>query len=598
MKKIPAIAFLLIISSILTAQVIPSSRKVDWTGAGYEGTIPNPSNIVNVKSYGATANGTTDDYSAIDSAIASLGGNSGVIYFPTGNYLIKSSLTIPANAIFRGSSSDSTFLKFDFTDSGTNCINISSAQSGTFTDIIDGFNKGSTQLTVISAASFTMGCYAEIRQDNGSWDTDPASWAVHSVGQIVKINTISGNILTIEKPLRLNFDTSLNLEIRKLEPITDVGIECLSIERVDSSLAGASSNIMFAYAANCWIKGVESHKSDGSHFNVSTSTNLEFTGNYIHHAFVYDGTGTRGYGITLSHHTGQCLIEDNILKHLRHAMMVKTGSNGNVFAYNYSIEPFRSELPSNLGGDISLHGHYPFANLFEGNIAQNIVIDHYWGPSGPFNTFFRNRAELYGIVMTTNSVQSDTQNFVGNEITDNFGQYVLKGSGHFEYGNNNQGLILPVGTSSLPDQSYYLTQAPDFWTTNDLWPSIGTPNTLGSKEIPAKKRYELGYDLTVCPYIQYTTYVNENIIDDAELKVNIFPNPFTNKITVEFSSEKYKPENFKIIDLYGRVVKEILNNDSQNNIIVIDFPEYFGKGFYFFQYQINGKIFIEKIIKF
>ncbi len=109
-----------------------------------------------------------------------------------------------------------------------------------------------------------------------------------------------------------------------------------------------------------------------------------------------------------------------VKRNLRHAMMVKTGANGNVFSYNYSKNVRRSEWPNNYGGDISLHGHYSYANLFEGNIVQNIMIDHYWGPSGPLNTFFRNRAELYGIIMTGGDpTTSDMQNFVGNEITNN-----------------------------------------------------------------------------------------------------------------------------------------------------------------------------------
>ena len=94
----------------------------------------------------------------------------------------------------------------------------------------------------------------------------------------------------------------------------------------------------------------------------------------------------------------------------------QTGVNGNVIAYNYSIEPNRSEFPAEASADISLHGHYPFSNLFEGNIVQNIQIDLTHGPNGPFNTFFRNRAELYGIVMSSGIVQNDSINELQEEI--------------------------------------------------------------------------------------------------------------------------------------------------------------------------------------
>ena len=75
--------------------------------------------------------------------------------------------------------------------------------------------------------------------------------------------------------------------------------------------------------------------------------------------------------------------------------MAKQGANGNVFAYNYSLDPYRSEDPHDAGSDMLLHGHYPFANLFEGNIGESIIVDDTWGPAGPYNTFFRNRADLY-----------------------------------------------------------------------------------------------------------------------------------------------------------------------------------------------------------
>src|SRR5438309_11771631 len=113
-------------------------------------------------------------------------------------------------------------------------------------------------------------------------------------------------------------------------------------------------------------------------------------------------------------------------------MMVKQGANGNVFAYNYSIEPTLTEWLYDASGDISVHGDYPFANLFEGNIVQTLYIDQTWGPGGPYNTFFRNREDLYGIIITQGNVTTDKNNFVGNEITNTgafLGNYIVPGNG-------------------------------------------------------------------------------------------------------------------------------------------------------------------------
>jgi len=51
-------------------------------------------NITNVKDYGAVGNGATDDITAIQNAINSLGNSGGTVYFPKGNYSISSSIKV------------------------------------------------------------------------------------------------------------------------------------------------------------------------------------------------------------------------------------------------------------------------------------------------------------------------------------------------------------------------------------------------------------------------------------------------------------------------------------------------------------------------
>jgi hypothetical protein len=269
--------------------------------------------------------------------------------------------------------------------------------------------------------------------------------------------------------------------------------------RLDSSAAGA--NIVISLAANCHVRGIESDKSVSAHVDIFQSTRILVEGSYFHHAFDYDGGSKRGYGVILNSHSGECLVTNNIFRFLRHAMMVKTGANGNVFSYNYSREVNRSEPISNYGGDISLHGHYAYANLFEGNIVQNIMIDHAWGPSGPYNTFFRNRAELYGIIFTAgDTTHSNSQHIVGNDINYFLGQYTITGTGHIQHGNNHKGTIKPPGTGTLNDTSYYLTDEPVFWSVSNSWPSLGIPNVLGAGTNPARYRWaNPASGLTICP---------------------------------------------------------------------------------------------------
>ena len=503
-----------LVSGALHAQVISAARRVDWSVAGYPGDVPQPATYVDVTDFGAANDGSSSTNTAISAAFSALGGEPGVVYFPAGTYLFTSTVSIPAGVVLRGASSQSVTLNFDLNDAAVNAFSVSGSSGSGYIAVQSGYSKGSSTLTVADGSVFHAGDFGELHETNGSWDTNPADWANYAVGQIVEITAVNGNTLTLARPLRITYEAGLNPEIRKLRPKRNVGVETLKIKRIDNP-TGAGYNIGFAYAADCWVKGVESEYSAGAHVMINASTRIEVTGCYIHHAFGYDGSGTRGYGVTLNNHAGECLVSNNVFNHLRHAMMTKMGANGNVVAYNYSIDNYRSETFHDLGGDVSLHGHYSYANLFEGNIVQTIMIDHYWGPSGPYNTFFRNRTELYGLNFTsaTGGAQAtENQNVVGNDITeDNYSfffnvaygsSYEIRGGGHYEYGNRVDGDVTPSNTGSLSDETYYLSTGDDTCHLAATWPPIGVPQGFKSYNNRAKDRWVAGgvktyYDLVV-----------------------------------------------------------------------------------------------------
>jgi polygalacturonase len=57
--------------------------------------------VISVKDFGATGDGVTDDTLNIQNAIDSVASGT-VVYFPTGNYVITSKITIPSNTTLRG----------------------------------------------------------------------------------------------------------------------------------------------------------------------------------------------------------------------------------------------------------------------------------------------------------------------------------------------------------------------------------------------------------------------------------------------------------------------------------------------------------------
>ncbi len=554
-----------------SAQTLPPERRSDWSHPGYPGDFPDSAMIYDVSDYGILGDGITDQHSALANLFSGINGSRAVIYFPPGNYKIGQPLDIPDSLILRGAGSDSTQLTIDLGGTAGDGLTISGGANGTWFPLTGGTALGSTSLIVNDGGVIQAGDWIETRQRNGAWDTQPISWADYSIGQILQVASRNGDTLFCDRALRIDYDSALVPEVSVFTPAREVGLECFSIVRSDNVAASFCPLINFRHAVNCYVKGIDVGTSISAHILLDAAARVTVTGSYFHDAYEYDGASMHGYGIALYFHTSDCLIEDNIFRNLRHSLSFQCGANGNVVGYNYSRDPNRSEFPANYGADISMHGHYSYANLFEGNIIQNIQLDQTWGPSGPRNTFFRNRAELYGILMTSATMQSDSQAFIGNEVPNTglfLGNYTLAGSGHFEYGNMVRGTLTPAGTGNLPDSSYYLSGPPDWWSGSS-WPGIGVPFATGSGSNPAFDRYAAGGSPTVCERT-ITTSLSTPTTSDFVL----YPNPATREVFLR--KEKHPVETSGLVQLFNShgqlVLESSLATDQVTRIPLPDLP--------------------------
>jgi len=493
---------LLSIAPSADGQTIPGSRTFQsaWQNAGCPLNAIEYNGLANVKNFGAAGNGIANDQPAVAAAIASLTGTPGVIFFPAGTYLIQSPISVPSNTILRGQSSKDTILRFDFVD---HAIRVYGSETGSWITLTDSALMHSNTLIVADGSVFLVGDYAIIRQNNDpSWNITDA-WAQYAAGQIVKIAGVAGNTLTLERPLRHDYPLARAPQLRRINTNKNSGVENLKLERLiagDNTSRNNQYTVHFSYAAQAWVRGVHSYKAFGSHIAVDDSTKIDVTGSYFEDAHEYDDGGS-GYGVKIQSRSGECLIENNIFRLLRHSILLQSGANGNVFGYNYSRDT-KSDSHLSWAGDIALHGNYPYANLFEGNIVEHLWIDNsHNGINGPLNTFFRNRAEKCGFNMTDSGANS--QNVVGNELFRGGSAaqiavgngYHFLGSDHFTHGNNTQSAGLqPANTANLPDISCYLKNAPSvmpaWWTITDALPIIGPEYELSqAKNNPARARY-------------------------------------------------------------------------------------------------------------
>ncbi len=565
MQRIYSLFFLLVTISGFS-QTLPPSRSVDWTLAGLRDTTTVDFQAVDMQVQGVVGNGIAPNDSIVTKVISSIIGPGAILNFPSGNFLFNSTIDIPSNIIFRGQGADNTTFTMNLGGTGHSFSIQGNSINADTTSLIESAVKDSSFVIVSDPAVVTTGDWLQIIQIDS--DLVTSSWAKNTVGQIAKVKTIVSNKIVLESPLRMDFDISRAPHVSKIVPVKNVGLECLKIHRLDDTAPEQSANVSFSYAVNCWIKGIESENCTFSHIQAIKSSNLCFSQSYIHDGFDYGGGG-RSYGVMLQATSNECLAENNVFEHLRHSMILQSGANGNVFAYNYSFDPYWDSAPNDASGDLVLHGNYAYANLFEQNICQNIVFDDSHGPNGPYNTIFRNRAEGFGVFFSANN--SPNQNLLGNEIPNtNFPyslvNYTIQGVGHFINSNNNKGVIHPTGTNTLIDSSYAYIKRPDFVPILQ-WAGIGPPNSLGSTSIPAYDRYASGTTFSnACNNLSIGV---EESFEGTE-KILISPNPLQSQMTIESS---HYIENLTVVSLLGQVILRRENIGFSNHINAVEWRD-------------------------
>jgi len=491
---------------------IPAAYQERWNRAGLlqDMSTVEPKLLINV----ASLTGTDDQkiQTALNQARTHVQSTNGlaIVYFPAGTYTFTT--TIPTvssdrNIVFQGAGSDKTFLVFQ-NMKNLPCFNLSGS-APLFTsqsDLNQNFNKGDS---IIHAANgqglsgINSGDWIHLIKYDFDYQDPNAQIEKEIVGQITRLEAkgtdANGEWGEIKDVANMNYvdssDPNYSLKVREITPIQNIGIEDLTINRNPSEQATAYVyNINFEFAVNCWVKGVESYKASRNHFKIGISSHIEVSGCYFHEAMSYGDDGW-GYGVETYASTTNCLIENNIFRKLRHAMVAGGGSNCNVWTFNYSREKENSQR------DLDLHAKYPFGHLFEHNVIQVMASDDYHGDNGPYNAVVRNYAydgdanfktmeywSTLGNIRTVDRLRALRHFYDEPAIMDRFGYYY----GYTIYRTHSVAIQMQdEETAELLDISYYYSQRPDFLTTYYTWPAVGPKisSTVISQNIPAKDRF-------------------------------------------------------------------------------------------------------------
>jgi hypothetical protein len=524
------------------ANPIPAGRTVQWApGLSARGGIPNRTDIVNVKDlpYGAKGDGTTDDAQAIQSALDAATAQQ-VVYLPAATYLINATLNMnTANVSIRGDGPSSTILKYTGTSSAIQATPFLTNWSPQIA-ITSSVTQGATQLTLADATKVSVGdllvisqtnpAYATLDGEDGllTWAGAPAASGGSTndtnrgMMQVDKVTAVSGNDVTLERPLYLTFPAANMPVVSQMTPTYGIGIENLQIMRTGAG--GDESTIDMETVAESWVMNVASINQTGTanyaHVYFESAYACEVRKSW----FQGGGVNTSGldYGVYVVNNGSENLVEDNVFVGMRHSLIIAAGASGNVYGYNYTTGNHESDSPATwVAEDAASHGGETYMNLWEGNVVGQIAFDFTHGGNA-YNTAYRNWSLGYSTAVSsplTNheavNLQNDTYdaNIVANVLgrasdsdsasfqalttKDDDGSPVTV-TGPFEQGNVDleSGMTTWVsGPVALPPSLYYgtpyLPPKPAWWGALS-WPPIGPDLSTKNGQIPAMVRYSAG----------------------------------------------------------------------------------------------------------
>ncbi len=325
-----------------------------------------------------------------------------IVNIPRGTFVFKSAINLPSNTVIRGAGSQHTKVIFDVPENSHGFTASAPVRSNQRLALDGRPTVGDSVLTFRSPNAVKVGDHLRMIYDDRPLMTRP--WGRHTSGQLIRVARVNGNVVVVDAPFRLPYSSHLDTHVEQLHPVENVGIEHVHIVRRSKSDQQVN-NIFFRGVYRGYVYGVRSDSCHYAHVDARTCRFIHVEKSHFNDAHNY-GEGGKAYGVMLQMGTCDSRVTDNSFSHLRHAMILQAGANGNVFSFNYSTEVrasrnlFGMDFDHTLSGDMVVHGNYPYANLFEANRAHMGIMDNAHGRNGRGNTFYRNHVAPNGITIT------------------------------------------------------------------------------------------------------------------------------------------------------------------------------------------------------
>lgn len=454
--------FLCLVTSVLaqpwaapSGRSMPGNYSVGVGGKmGVDGGIPPRTDLadyINVNTHPsilADKTGATDARGPIESWLAAGNGSGKVIYFPAGTYKFDYFLALRSNMTFRG----------EVDANGNSLVTINSNGYGGFGGG-DGANfandattkgkfSGSKGDTVITTYDLSGAYGSPVLEANRliTMNVDPAD-ARRQIGYtrhpdiknaswwVGYVKSVSGSNITVEPPLPYDV-TEGTFALGYGPPVQNAGIENFIVNG-QSPYSMQTGVIMQGNLYNTWVKNVKVIGQTNYGISYPIAVRYEIA----HCEIAPAGAGSNHGGILIGNST-LGYIYDNIVDQNNPNTEFNFGFYGNIVAYNHLT-----------GGTMNVnHGPLNLQNLYEGNYADGMQSDGYFGGAW-WGEFYRNWLSGDGrapIAMNRDAIE---WMFVGNV----FGQPGATSQYRPSSGNPNMGNGTSVGTRSTSGAKSTLT---------------------------------------------------------------------------------------------------------------------------------------------
>lgn len=256
-------------------QYTPVSTMLNFTFVGCEDftNLPLPGQPINVKLFGAVGDGTTDDTSAIQQAIAyaestatppSAGPGFVTVYFPFGKYKITDALTVTKSISFVGDghsefSTGSRISQFGTDKDHFTVVPVSTGCSCSWDSLtMIGGTVGAALTACINITKVGVGCNS-VRIENCTFGT-PQAFAIKV--QAADDVLINGNLFDVAGQFAISLGTTTAADAVTNSAITnnnffDIGLNCILAYNVDGLVISDNRVYNASFTTDVFLDGLD-----------------------------------------------------------------------------------------------------------------------------------------------------------------------------------------------------------------------------------------------------------------------------------------------------------------------------------------------------